>query len=130
MALSQSVLEAIDEAQSNLRNALAYAARNERPMVCSSIAEIMSKLESIAKYDELFDSLEQATGKNNDDILTYYRFLYDKNILPVNLSQRKNLKAYAKVIQSFSKAKTLKISGNHASRSLKEFLFEESVSML
>ena len=31
MALSQSVLEAIDEAQSNLRNALAYAARNERP---------------------------------------------------------------------------------------------------
>ncbi len=67
MALSQSVLEAIDEAQSNLRNALAYAARNERPMVCSSIAEIMSKLETIAKYDELFDSLENATGKTNDD---------------------------------------------------------------
>ena len=67
MALSQSVLEAIDEAQSNLRNALAYAARNERPMVCSSIAEIMAKLETIAKYDELFDSLENATSKNNDD---------------------------------------------------------------
>jgi len=68
MALSKSVLEAIDEAQSNLRNALAYAARNERPMVCSSIAEIMSKLDSIAKYDELFDSLEQQTNSNNDDI--------------------------------------------------------------
>ncbi len=67
MALSKSVLEAIDEAQSNLRNALAYAARNERPMVCSSIAEIMSKLDTIAKYDELFDSLEQQTNSNNDD---------------------------------------------------------------
>lgn len=64
--------------------------------------------------------------KNNDDISDYYRFLYDKNILPLNLNQDKNLKAYAKVIQSFSKAKTLKLSGNQASRSLKEFLFEES----
>lgn len=67
MALSNTVLEAIDEAQSNLRNALAYAARTERPMVCSSIAEIMTKLESIAKYDELFDSLEQQTNGNTDD---------------------------------------------------------------
>jgi hypothetical protein len=61
MALSQSVQEAIGEAQSNLRNALAYAARNERPLVCSSIAEIMTKLDSIEKYDDLFDSLEKKT---------------------------------------------------------------------
>lgn len=63
---------------------------------------------------------------NNETVNTYYKFLYDKNILPLNLSQDKNLKAFAKVIQSFSKAKTLNLSGNQASRNLKEFLFEES----
>lgn len=63
---------------------------------------------------------------NSETVNTYYRFLYDKNILPLNLSQDKNLKAFAKVIQSFSKVKALNLSGNQASRSLKEFLFEES----
>src|SRR5690606_20615933 len=63
---------------------------------------------------------------NNESVSTYYKFLYDKNILPLNLSQDKNLKAFAKVIQSFSKAKALNLSGNQASRNLKEFLFEES----
>lgn len=63
---------------------------------------------------------------NNETVNNYYRFLYDKNILPLNLSQDKNLKAFAKVIQSFSKAKTLNLSGNQASKNLKEFLFEES----
>lgn len=64
--------------------------------------------------------------RSKEDINEYYRFLYDKNILPVNLSNEKNLSAYAKVIQSFSKAKSLNLSGSQASRSLKEFLFEES----
>jgi len=63
---------------------------------------------------------------NNEAVSIYYKFLYDKNILPLNLSQDKNLKAFAKVIQSFSKAKTLNLSGNQASKNLKEFLFEES----
>jgi len=60
MALSQSVQDALSEAQSNLRNALAFAARNERPLVCQSIAKIMTELESIERYDQLFDSLEDA----------------------------------------------------------------------
>lgn len=63
---------------------------------------------------------------NNESVNSYYRFLYDKNILPLNLNQDKNLKAFAKVIQSFSKAKTLNLSGGQASKNLKEFLFEES----
>lgn len=63
---------------------------------------------------------------NNENVNTYYKFLYDKNIMPLNLSQDKHLKAFAKVIQSFSKAKTLNLSGSQASNNLKEFLFEES----
>lgn len=62
MALSQSVQDALTDAQSSLRNALAYAARNERPVVCTSIAKIMAEIESIERYDQLFDSLENKEG--------------------------------------------------------------------
>ena len=68
MALSPSVQEALSEAQSNLRNALAYAARNERPIVCSSISKLLTEIESIEKYDQLFDSLEgNSEGKSDDN---------------------------------------------------------------
>lgn len=86
----------------------------------------------ILDIQDLAISLHQKQGlrlsfySNSDSINVYYRFLYDKNILPLNLSQDKNLKAFAKVIQSFSKAKTLSLDGSQASKNLKEFLFEES----
>lgn len=63
--------------------------------------------------------------KNREEVQDYYNFLSNKEILPINLSRENNLKAFAKVIQSFSKAKTLKLSGKDASRNLKEFLLEE-----
>lgn len=63
--------------------------------------------------------------KNREEIQDYYNFLSNKEILPINLSRENNLKAFAKVIQSFSKAKTLKLSGKDASKNLKEFLLEE-----
>ncbi len=46
--------------------------------------------------------------------------------MPLNLSTEKNFNAFAKVIQSFSKAKTLNLSTSNASRNLQEFLFEEA----
>ena len=67
MALSPSVQDALDEAQSHLRNALAYAARNERPLVCQSISKIMLELDSIEKYDQLFDSLENNESSSGDN---------------------------------------------------------------
>ena len=44
MALSKSVEESLKEAEQSLRNALAFAARQERPMVCSVIADLISKI--------------------------------------------------------------------------------------
>jgi len=64
--------------------------------------------------------------KNKEEVQRYYQFLFEKNILPINLAQEKNLKAYAKVIQSFSKAQSLKLGGDNASKNLKDFLFEDS----
>ena len=58
MALSQSVEESLKEAEQSLRNALAFAARQERPMVCSVIAEMVSRLESLKSTDSILDKLE------------------------------------------------------------------------
>ncbi|AHB80763.1 hypothetical protein S-MbCM25_128 [Synechococcus phage S-MbCM25] len=64
MALSNSVEESLKEASTNLRNALAYAARQERPVVCTQIAKILSDIESIGSMDELLDSLTDLSNKN------------------------------------------------------------------
>ena len=61
MALSKSVEASLQEAESHLRNALAFAARQERPLVCSSIAEIIQKLENIRSFDVILDKLESRT---------------------------------------------------------------------
>ncbi|RBW59537.1 hypothetical protein DS884_07325 [Tenacibaculum sp. E3R01] len=50
-----------------------------------------------------------------------YSFLFEKGILPINLALDSNLDAFAKVIQSFSKAKTLDTDSDE---SLKRFLFD------
>ena len=58
MALSESVKESLNEAQQSLRNALAFAARQERPMVCSVIADLISRIESMENTDTILDRLD------------------------------------------------------------------------
>ena len=58
MALSESVEESLKEAEASLRNALAYAARQERPMVCSVIADMIQRIESLQSTDAILDKLE------------------------------------------------------------------------
>jgi hypothetical protein len=61
--------------------------------------------------------------RNREDVKEYYHFLNAKRITPINLSNEDNLKAFAKVIQSFSKAKSLDLDN---SNSIKQFLFDDS----
>ena len=58
MALSESVEASLKEAEASLRNALAYAARQERPMVCGVISDMISRIESLQSTDALLDKLE------------------------------------------------------------------------
>ena len=58
MALSESVQESLNEAASSLRNALAFAARGERPLVCSQIANLIKEINHISSTDSIFDMLE------------------------------------------------------------------------
>tara|TARA_B100000085_G_C18417061_1_gene461060 strand:+ start:464 stop:685 length:222 start_codon:yes stop_codon:yes gene_type:complete len=58
MALSQSVTNSLEEAEGNLRNALAYAARQEKPFVCNIIAEMINKIDNMKQMDNIMDKLE------------------------------------------------------------------------
>ena len=58
MALSQSVEDSLKEAEQSLRNALAFAARQERPMVCSVISELIARIDSMKSTDSILDKLE------------------------------------------------------------------------
>jgi hypothetical protein len=66
MALSKSVEESLKEAEANLRNALAYAARQERPVVCNAISEIICRIDNIQSFDGILDTLETLQEKNKD----------------------------------------------------------------
>ena len=58
MALSESVETSLKEAEASLRNALAYAARQERPMVCSVVADMISRIDTLMHTDAILDKLE------------------------------------------------------------------------
>jgi hypothetical protein len=58
MALGSQVEESLKEATQNLRNALSFAARTERPMVCSVIADLISRIESVQNTDAILDKLD------------------------------------------------------------------------
>lgn len=58
MALGTQVTESLKEAEASLRNALSFAARTERPMVCSVIADMISRIESLQNTDALLDRLD------------------------------------------------------------------------
>lgn len=57
-----------------------------------------------------------------EDRNEYYSFLFNNKILPINLSIEDNLAVFAKIIQSFSRARSLDVN---KSESLKRFLFED-----
>ncbi len=67
MALSPNVVESLEEAQSALRNALAYAARNERTVICEGIAKILASIDTIESSESIMDSLDKyKTGEGEN----------------------------------------------------------------
>ena len=59
----------------------------------------------------------------SEQIMDYFDLLYKNQILQIDLTRENNLKTFAKVLQSFSRAKTLDINN---SKSLQAFLFEDN----
>mgnify|MGYP000312174503 CR=1 FL=1 len=65
MALSNSVEESLREASASLRNALAYAARQERPIVCTQIARLINEIEQIGSFDTILDKFEEMANEKD-----------------------------------------------------------------
>lgn len=63
MALSQTIIESLAEANGHIRNALAFAARSERSTTVKVLSNILTQLETISTTDDILDQLEDY--KNN-----------------------------------------------------------------
>ena len=58
MALSESITESLKEAESSIRNALAFASRSERSSTVTILSKILSQIDNLAYTDDLLDQLE------------------------------------------------------------------------
>ncbi len=59
MTLSKQVIESLGDAKGHIRNALAYAARNERTVTVNAIARLLHDVESLQTFDGLMDTIEE-----------------------------------------------------------------------
>ena len=74
MALSKSVEDSLREAESSLRNALAYAARQEKPFIGKHIADMIHSIDSLISADALIDKLESREPGDNGFFGTSFDF--------------------------------------------------------
>tara|TARA_B100001113_G_scaffold88183_1_gene70461 strand:+ start:362 stop:598 length:237 start_codon:yes stop_codon:yes gene_type:complete len=63
MALSETVTESLKEAESHIRNALAFASRSERSSTVTILSKVLSQIDNLAYTDNLLDQLDDY--KNN-----------------------------------------------------------------
>tara|TARA_Y100001938_G_scaffold92834_1_gene127262 strand:+ start:333 stop:530 length:198 start_codon:yes stop_codon:yes gene_type:complete len=62
MPLTPQVETSLRDAQSNLRNALSYSARTEKPYVSKHIADMLAQIDAIIDVQSLIEKAES----NND----------------------------------------------------------------
>ena len=70
--LTNQVEESLKEAEGCLRNALHRAAKNERPMVISVIADLISRIESVMSTDKMLDKLESRKPGSSGDFGAFF----------------------------------------------------------
>ena len=63
MSLSTQVKESMMQASNNLRDAIAFAARGEHPIVINLLADMISRLESLEQMDEIMEKFGSAAAK-------------------------------------------------------------------
>ena len=64
MALSEQVETALNEAQDKLREALAFAARSEKPYLSKHISDMMMKIDCLNEVSTLIDAVEEYQEKD------------------------------------------------------------------
>ena len=67
MALSEQTSESPKKAETHLRDALAFAARVEKPYIVRELGSILSHLDNIQATDNLFDRMSTAIDRMEKD---------------------------------------------------------------
>ena len=65
MSLSDKTQEYLDEAAASLRNALWYAAKNERPQTITQLAELLNACDKISTVDDILSHLDNMKSKGD-----------------------------------------------------------------
>lgn len=72
MALSESVESSLKEAEASLRNALAYAARQEKPFIAKHIADMIMQIDNLISADALIDKIENRKDGDSGFFGTFF----------------------------------------------------------
>ena len=72
MALSETVKASLRDAQEDLKNALAYAARTEKPFVCKHIADMLAQIDNIIDASEVIDKIENRKDGDSGFFGTFF----------------------------------------------------------
>ena len=72
MALSESVEASLREAEASLRNALAYAARQEKPFIAKNIADMILQIDNLISADALIDKIENRKDGDSGFFGTFF----------------------------------------------------------
>ena len=65
MALSEQTAESLQKAETHLRDALAFAARVEKPYVVREIGNLISQLDGVRSTEMIFDRVDNLLDKND-----------------------------------------------------------------
>ena len=75
MALSQQVKDSLEDAKGNLKNALAYSARNEKPMISKHIADMLANIDNLMMASTIMDKLEDRKEGDSGTFGTFFNDL-------------------------------------------------------
>jgi hypothetical protein len=67
MALSEKVEDKLKEAEGVLRDAVYWAAKNEKPATINAISKIILEIDALLKIDKFQDKLEDIINKRTGD---------------------------------------------------------------
>ena len=72
MALSETVKESLRDAQEDLRNALACAARTEKPFVSKHIADMLAQIDNLIDATEMLVKMQNRKDGDSGFFGTFF----------------------------------------------------------
>ena len=72
MALSETVKASLRDAQEDLKNALAYSARTEKPFVSKHIADMLANIDNLIDASDMIEKIENRKEGDNGFFGTFF----------------------------------------------------------